>query len=244
MMPSCPYYVLSTPSSLNMWTCLWNLVFARGQARSKLGGVDTSILHHIFMLIFIASLVVISLHGTILMPFLSYFARFTWRGRMPDTGILAWKWSKVEIPILHNYKRRKNQRGFFRIYKNYWAEEVPEGRQGVATSLHGAATLPGRAMGACGHPAGPLAPLFCYMEGFVQEKIREELFRGFATATRRNLSRTNLELWQDDSVGETSLPEGEIVSIVITNTPLIGGDSSPSTSSSAPSHLQTLVHLL
>ncbi|KAE8779330.1 retrotransposon ty1-copia subclass [Hordeum vulgare] len=44
---------------------------------SKLGGVDTSILHHVFMLIFIASLAVISLHGTILMPFLSYFARFT-----------------------------------------------------------------------------------------------------------------------------------------------------------------------
>ena len=36
--------------------------------------------------------------------------------------------------------------------------------------------------------------------------------------------------------------EGEIAAIVITNIPLIGGDSSPSTSSSAPSHLQTLVH--
>ena len=29
---------------------------------------------------------------------------------------------------------------FFGIYKKYWAEEVPEGRQGVATSLHGATT--------------------------------------------------------------------------------------------------------
>ena len=28
----------------------------------------------------------------------------------------------------------------FRIYKKYWAEEVPEGRQQVATSLLGAAT--------------------------------------------------------------------------------------------------------
>ena len=98
---------------------------------------------------------------------------------------------------------------------------------------------------ACRLPDGPLAPPFCYMKGFIPEKkIIRELFRGFAAATRRNLSRSNLELRQDDPAGETSLPEGEIVAIVITNTPLIGGDSSPSTSSSAPSHLQTLVHLL
>ena len=79
----------------------------------KLGGVDTSILHHVFMLIFIAPWAIISLHGTILMPFLSYFERFTWRGRMPAAGILAWKWSKFEIPILRNSKHRKNQWGFF-----------------------------------------------------------------------------------------------------------------------------------
>jgi len=47
------------------------------------------------------------------MHILSYFIRFTWRGRMPTAGILAWKWSKVEIPILRNSKRRKNQQGFF-----------------------------------------------------------------------------------------------------------------------------------
>ena len=29
---------------------------------------------------------------------------------------------------------------FFGIYKKYWAEEVPQGRQQVATSLLGAAT--------------------------------------------------------------------------------------------------------
>ena len=94
MMPSCLYYVLSTPSSLNMWTCLWNLVFAWGQARSKLGGVDTSILHHVFMLIFIALWTVIIHCGTIFMPFLSYFARFIWRGRIQAAGILDSKRSK------------------------------------------------------------------------------------------------------------------------------------------------------
>ena len=77
MMPSCPYFILSTPLSLNMWTYLSISDFARGQARSKLGGVDRSILHHAFMLIFIALWAVITHYGTILMPFLSYFTRFT-----------------------------------------------------------------------------------------------------------------------------------------------------------------------
>ena len=54
----------------------WVLVFSWGQARSKLGGVDTSILHHAFMLIFIALWAVILLCGTIFMPFISNFTRF------------------------------------------------------------------------------------------------------------------------------------------------------------------------
>ena len=87
MMPSCPYFILSTPLSLNMWTWLSISAFAWGQARSKLGGVDTSISHHVFM-IFIALWTVISHYGTILMPFLFYFTRFTWRGRMLAAGIL------------------------------------------------------------------------------------------------------------------------------------------------------------
>ena len=43
---------------------------------------------------------------------------------------------------------------------------------------------------------------------------------------------------------QAALSEGEIIAIVITNAPLIGRGQSPSTSSSAPSHLKTLVHLL
>ena len=88
MMPSCPYFILSTPLSLNMWTYFLILAFAWGQARSKLGGVDTSILHHAFILIFIALWAVITHYGIILMPFLSYFTWFTQRGRMPAAGIL------------------------------------------------------------------------------------------------------------------------------------------------------------
>ena len=94
MMPSCPYFILSTPLPLNMWTYLSLSASAWGQARSKLGGVDTSILHHAFISIFIALWAVITHYVTILMPILSYFTRFTWRGRMPAAGILGWKRSK------------------------------------------------------------------------------------------------------------------------------------------------------
>ena len=94
MMPSCPYFILLTPLSLNMWTYFSISTFAWGQARSKLGGVDTSILHHAFILIFIALWAVVTHYSTILMPFLSYFTRFTWRGGMPTAGILGWKRSK------------------------------------------------------------------------------------------------------------------------------------------------------
>ena len=88
MMPSCPYFILLTPLSLNMWTYISISAFAWVQARSRLGGVDTSILHHAFISIFIALWAVITHYVTILMPFLFYFIRFTWRGRMLAAGIL------------------------------------------------------------------------------------------------------------------------------------------------------------
>ena len=56
----------------------------------------------------------------------------------------------------------------------------------------------------------------------------------------RNQSRALAELFCQGNF----LPGGEIITIVITNAPLIGRGQSPSTSSSAPSHLKTLVHLL
>ena len=41
--------------------------------------------------------------------------------------------------------------------------------------------------------------------------------------SRRNLGRSTFALWRSDSAGGTSLPEGEIEAIVITNNPLIFG---------------------
>ena len=79
---------------------------------------------------------------------------------------------------------------------------------------------------------------------FRWEQIISHLLGRNSAATRRNLGGANLGFWRGCSAGETSLLEGEIIAIVITNAPLIGRGQSPSTSSSAPSHLETLVHLL
>ena len=76
----CPHVrilFLLTPLSLNIWTYFSISVSAWGQARSKLGGVDTSILHHAFISIFIALWVVTTHYISILMAILSYFTRFT-----------------------------------------------------------------------------------------------------------------------------------------------------------------------
>ena len=108
----------------------------------------------------------------------------------------------------------------------------------------GAPYPPGRAPLPHGPPGGTPVPTFCYMKSFVREKIISKLLGRDSAATRRNLGGTNLGLWRSFSAGDTSLREGEIITIVITNAPLIRRGQSPSTSSPAPSNLQTLVHIL
>ena len=95
-----------------------------------------------------------------------------------------------------------------------------------------------------GPPGGPPVAIFCYMESFDGRKIISHLLGRNSAAMRRNLGGTNLGFWRGCSARETFLPEGEIIAIIIANAPLIGRGQSPSTSSSAPSHLKTLVHLL
>ena len=72
MMPSCPYFIFIDTSIYKHVDIFSISAFAWGQARSKLGGVDTSILHHAFISILIALWGVITHYVTILMPFLSY----------------------------------------------------------------------------------------------------------------------------------------------------------------------------
>ena len=73
-----------------------------------------------------------------------------------------------------------------------------------------------------GLPGGPPTSIFCYMKGFHLEKIVGKLRGQNSATTRRNLGGINLELRQSCSAGETSLREGEIITIIITNDPLTG----------------------
>ena len=76
-----------------------------------------------------------------------------------------------------------------------------------------------------GPPGGSPTPIFSYMKSFNEKKIEGNLSGRDSAATRRNLGGTNLGLRQSCSAGETSLREGEIITIVITNDPLIGRGS-------------------
>ena len=74
-------------------------------------------------------------------------------------------------------------------------------------------------------PGGPPASIFCYIITFTLEKIMGKLTGRKSAATRRNLGGINLGLWRSCSAGDTSLREGEIITNVITNDPLIGRGS-------------------
>ena len=65
-----------------------------------------------------------------------------------------------------------------------------------------------------------------------------------SATTRRNLGGTNLGIRQSCSAGETSLWEGEIIAIVITNNPLIGRGSISINIFTNTISSQTLVQLL
>ena len=76
-----------------------------------------------------------------------------------------------------------------------------------------------------GPPGGPPASILCYIITFTLEKIVGKLTGRNSAATRRNLGGINLGLWRSCSAGDTSLREGEIITNVITNDPLIGRGS-------------------
>ena len=95
-----------------------------------------------------------------------------------------------------------------------------------------------------GPPVGSPVAIFCYMKSFVEEKIIRKLSGRDSAATSRKLGGTNLGLMQSCSAGETSLREGEIITIVITNDPLIGRGSISINIFTSTISSQTLVHLL
>jgi hypothetical protein len=93
-------------------------------------------------------------------------------------------------------------------------------------------------------PSTPLVPILWYIRSFDLEKIRRRL-SGWSTAvSRRNLGRSTFALRRSDSAGGTSLPEGEIEAIVITNNPLIFGRPIFINIFNSTISSETLVHLL
>ena len=72
-----------------------------------------------------------------------------------------------------------------------------------------------------GPPGGSPTPIFSYMRSLDEKKTGENLSGRDSAATRWNLGGTNLGLLQSCSAGETSLREGEIITIH----PLIGRGS-------------------
>ena len=109
----------------------------------------------------------------------------------------------------------------FGFIKELWAKEIGQGahtlsrRQGARPPYRARPLSPGP-------PGGTPASIFCYMKGFVLEKLMGKLTWWNSTAMRRNLGGINLGLWRSCSAGDTSLREGEIITNIITNDPLIG----------------------
>ena len=109
---------------------------------------------------------------------------------------------------------------------------------------HGRAREPRSALVGCAHPGPPPVPIFWYIGHFDLEKIRRGLSGRSAAASRWNLGRSTFALRRSDSAGGTSLPEGEIIVIIITkNSPILVRAISINIFNSTISS-QTLVHLL
>ena len=178
------------------------------------------------------------------MPFLSYYIRFTQEGECRQLEFWTEKEQIWETHSAQLQKFWKFTENYFGIYKKYWAKKVPEGTHQVATRVGGAPYPPGCAPLRRGPPGRPLVPIFCYLKSFTLKKIIGKLSGRNSAATRRNLGGANLGLWQSCSAGETSLREGEIIAIVITNnSPILGRAISSNIFNSTISS-QTLLHLL
>ena len=87
----------------------------------------------------------------------------------------------------------------------------------------GAYWASGRALVDSG-PHGLLpVPIFWYIRSFYLEKNKERTFGTECRRLKAELGRSTFALRWSDSAGDTSLREGEIETIVITNNPLIMG---------------------
>ena len=137
----------------------------------------------------------------------------------------GWKRSKYWKRILHCSKNHETpQNMFLELMINIQWKKYLKGATHRPWGW-GRALPPGRAPLPRGPPGRPPVPIFCYMKSFTLEKIISKLSGRDTTAMRRKLGGTNLGLRRSCSTKETSLREGEIITIIITNDPLIGRGS-------------------
>ena len=87
-------------------------------------------------------------------------------------------------------------------------------------------------------------PIFCYMKSFALEKNKKEAFGMKRRRFEAEPGETNLGLRRSCSTEETSLREGEIITIITTIDPLIGKGSIAINIFTSTISSQTLVHLL
>ena len=179
------------------------------------GFTDTSILHDAFMSIFIALWAVITHYISILMAILSYFTRFTMKRGNARSWNSGWKRSKRWKPILHSSKSPETPRNIFlefiRIIERKKYTRGPTPCPGDSPPYRARPYLLGPLVG-LRRPSSAISSLLPWKKSWANSWDETPPPRG----------GTNLGLRQSCSAGETSLREGEIIAIVITNTPLIG----------------------
>ena len=177
------------------------------------------------------------------MPILSYLQGLHEEGECRQLEFWAGKGSNIRDLFCTTPKILNLHGSKFHKIQKYWVKEVPEGGHTPSTRV-GARPTPLGAPPALWAPWQPSGAHLLLYEVFRPGKTHKQ-------AHGTKLHRHEAEPWRNQSraprscsARETSLREGEIIAIVITNAPLIRRGQSPSTSSPAPSHLQTLVRLL
>jgi hypothetical protein len=126
-------------------------------------------------------------------------------------------WETYSAQLQKSWKSTEN---YFGIYKKYWAKKAPEGGHQPSTRV-GARPTPWARLPTLWAPWQASSAHLLLYGVFWPEKIKRKLTGWSAAVSRRNLGRTNLGLRRSCSARETSLREGEIEAIVITNDPLI-----------------------
>ena len=163
------FLFLLTPFSLSMWTCFSISVFAWGQARSKLGGVDTSILHHAFISIFIALWAVITHYVTNTYAFSLLFHKVY--AKRENAG--SWNSGLEKEQILKDYsaqlQKSWNSTEYLKINKEKLSPKMKA--RGPTPCSRGWGGAPPRARPLPrGPPGGSPTPIFSHMKYFDEKK--------------------------------------------------------------------------